>query len=35
MGLRLNIRGTGKVGAQSIVAGQSINKGQLVQLELN
>jgi cell division protein FtsI (penicillin-binding protein 3) len=35
MGLRLNVRGTGKVGAQSIVAGQTINKGQLVQLELN
>jgi cell division protein FtsI (penicillin-binding protein 3) len=35
MGLRLTIRGKGKIGAQSIVAGQTINKGQLVQLELN
>ena len=35
MGLRLNVRGKGKVGTQSIVAGQTINKGQLVQLELN
>jgi cell division protein FtsI (penicillin-binding protein 3) len=35
MGLRLHVRGSGKVGAQSIVAGQTINKGQLVQLELN
>jgi cell division protein FtsI (penicillin-binding protein 3) len=35
MGLRLNVRGKGKVGAQSILAGQTINKGQLVQLELN
>ncbi|MEI6087513.1 MAG: penicillin-binding protein [Bacteroidota bacterium] len=35
MGLRLHVRGTGKVGSQSIVAGQTINKGQLVQLELN
>jgi cell division protein FtsI (penicillin-binding protein 3) len=35
MGLRLHVRGVGKVGTQSIVAGQTINKGQLVQLELN
>ncbi len=35
MGLRLNVRGKGKVGTQSIVAGQTINKGQIVQLELN
>lgn len=35
MGLRLNVKGKGKVEAQSILAGQTINKGQLVQLELN
>lgn len=35
MGLRLMVKGAGKVGAQSIVAGQPINKGQIVQLELN
>lgn len=35
MGLRLNVKGKGKVSAQSILAGQTINKGQMVQLELN
>lgn len=35
MGLRLNVKGKGKVELQSILAGQTINKGQLVQLELN
>jgi cell division protein FtsI (penicillin-binding protein 3) len=35
MGLKLNVKGKGKVGLQSIVAGQMIVKGQLVELELN
>lgn len=35
MGLRLNVRGKGKVMAQSIEAGQPINKGQSVEVELN
>ena len=35
MGLKLNVKGKGKVGVQSIVAGQQVVKGQLVELELN
>ena len=35
MGLHLSIKGKGKVMAQSIVAGQAINKGTFVALELN
>ena len=35
MGLKLNVKGRGKVGGQSIMPGQIINKGQIVQLELN
>jgi len=35
MGLRLSIKGKGKVLTQSIVAGQAINKGSFVSLELN
>jgi cell division protein FtsI (penicillin-binding protein 3) len=35
MGLKLNVKGKGKVGMQSIIAGQTIVKGQLVELELN
>jgi cell division protein FtsI (penicillin-binding protein 3) len=35
MGLRLSVKGKGKVMAQSIVAGQAINKGTIVALELN
>ena len=35
MGLKLNIRGKGKVMAQSITAGLPVVKGQLVQVELN
>lgn len=35
MGLKLNIRGKGKVMAQSITAGLPVVKGQLVEVELN
>ena len=35
MGLRLSIKGKGKVMVQSIVPGQAINKGTFVALELN
>lgn len=35
MGLKVQIKGKGKVVNQSIVAGQSIAKGQLVNIELN
>ena len=35
MGLKLNVRGKGKVMAQSVDAGQTINRGQLIQVELN
>jgi cell division protein FtsI (penicillin-binding protein 3) len=35
MGLKLNVRGKGKVGLQSIMAGQSIIRGQVLDLELN
>ncbi len=35
MGLKLNVRGKGKVGVQSIGAGQSIVRGQVLELELN
>ena len=35
MGLKLNVRGRGKVGGQSIVPGQSIVRGQVLELELN
>lgn len=35
MGLKLNIRGRGKVVNQSIIPGQQIAKGQLISIELN
>ncbi|MEI8075658.1 MAG: penicillin-binding protein [Bacteroidota bacterium] len=35
MGLKLNVRGKGKVGLQSIIAGQAIVRGQVLDLELN
>lgn len=35
MGLKVNVKGRGKVTTQSINAGQPIAKGQLVQVELN
>ncbi|MEO8173350.1 MAG: penicillin-binding protein [Sediminibacterium sp.] len=35
MGLKINVRGRGKVAAQSIIAGQAIAKGQLINIELN
>ncbi len=35
MGLRVNVKGKGKVSMQSIAAGQMIARGQLVNIELN
>lgn len=35
MGLRLNVKGRGRVMAQSVAAGQQIVKGQVVQVDLN
>ena len=35
MGLKVNVRGRGKVAGQSIVAGQPVAKGQLISIELN
>ncbi len=35
MGLKVQVRGSGKVQQQSVLAGQPIAKGQLIQLELN
>jgi cell division protein FtsI (penicillin-binding protein 3) len=35
MGLKVNIKGRGKVAAQSIIAGQPFAKGQLINIELN
>jgi cell division protein FtsI (penicillin-binding protein 3) len=35
MGLKVNVKGRGKVAAQSIVAGQPVARGQLVNVELN
>ena len=35
MGLKVNVKGVGKVTAQSIAAGEAVAKGQLVNLELN
>ncbi len=35
MGLKVNVKGIGRVAAQSIAAGEAIAKGQLVNLELN
>ncbi|MES2330212.1 MAG: penicillin-binding protein [Bacteroidota bacterium] len=35
MGLKVNVKGKGKVAAQSIVAGQPVAKGQLISIELN
>ena len=35
MGLRVNIKGKGKVASQSIAAGQAFKKGQPVQIILN
>lgn len=35
IGLKLNIKGKGKVAAQSITAGQAVARGQLVSIELN
>ncbi|MEO7531520.1 MAG: penicillin-binding protein [Sediminibacterium sp.] len=35
MGLKVNVKGRGKVAAQSIIAGQPIAKGQLINIELN
>ncbi len=35
IGLKVNIKGKGKVAAQSIIAGQAIARGQLVSIELN
>jgi len=35
IGLKVNVKGKGKVAAQSIIAGQVIARGQLVSIELN
>ena len=35
MGLRVQVKGKGKVAAQSLTAGQQVSKGQLVSIELN
>jgi cell division protein FtsI (penicillin-binding protein 3) len=35
IGLKVNVKGKGKVSIQSILAGQNIAKGQLVNIELN
>jgi cell division protein FtsI (penicillin-binding protein 3) len=35
MGLKVNVKGVGKVSAQSISAGQAIARGQLINIELN
>ncbi len=35
MGLKVNVKGRGKVAGQSIVAGQPVARGQLVSIELN
>ena len=35
MGLRVNVKGRGKVVGQSIVAGQQVVKGEVVSVELN
>lgn len=35
LGLKVNVRGKGKVAGQSILAGQPVAKGQLVDIELN
>jgi cell division protein FtsI (penicillin-binding protein 3) len=35
MGLKVNVKGKGKVAAQSIIAGQAVAKGQLMSIELN
>jgi cell division protein FtsI (penicillin-binding protein 3) len=35
IGLKINVRGKGKVITQSIIAGQSFAKGQLINIELN
>jgi cell division protein FtsI (penicillin-binding protein 3) len=35
MGLKVNVKGKGKVAAQSIIAGQAVARGQLINIELN
>ncbi len=35
MGLKVNVKGKGKVAGQSIIAGQPVAKGQLISIELN
>lgn len=35
MGLKVNVKGRGKVATQSIIAGQPVAKGQLINIELN
>ncbi len=35
MGLKLKVKGAGRVTAQSISSGNKINKGQVVNIELN
>ena len=35
LGLKVMIRGKGKVSSQSISSGQSINKGQILNIQLN
>ena len=35
IGLKVNVKGVGKVAAQSIAAGQAIARGQMINIQLN
>jgi cell division protein FtsI (penicillin-binding protein 3) len=35
IGLKVTVKGKGKVAAQSIIAGQAFARGQLINIELN
>jgi cell division protein FtsI (penicillin-binding protein 3) len=35
MGLKINVKGKGKVVGQSLIAGQSVSKGQIINIILN